>query len=299
MSFELRHDESISKGIRRVSRKQLETALLTLQDRKLGSVDDRIHAARKKLKHVRATLRLVRDSIGKSAYQAENRALRDASRPLSEIRDAKVLLETLDGLKKKFKKHSRKAYFDRVRRKLAVHQREVRKKVLDDRRALDKATKAIQNELSEVKNWKAEGIGWRKVGKGIKRVYRDARDAFDAVKSDAAVEKLHELRKQAKYLRYQLELLAPIWRKVVGKLAGQAKALGDTLGDDHDLAVLRSMLVDNAADDRLDEEMCVLVKLVDRERKRLERKAIAGGEILYRDPPKQLVGRLKAYWHRW
>ena len=55
--------------------------------------------------------------------------------------------------------------------------------------------------------------------KGVKRVYRQGRKAFDQVKAEATVENLHEWRKQVKYLRHQLELLAPTWPKVVGELA--------------------------------------------------------------------------------
>ena len=62
-------------------RRRIKSALQTLVPKK--SDDDSIHEARKELKKARATLRLLRDALGKKAYKRENTALRDAARPLS------------------------------------------------------------------------------------------------------------------------------------------------------------------------------------------------------------------------
>src|SRR6202795_3516136 len=60
--------------------------------------DPRIHDIRKRLKHCRALLRLLRKSLGNDAYQVENAQLRDAVRPLMPVRDAAVLVRALDDL---------------------------------------------------------------------------------------------------------------------------------------------------------------------------------------------------------
>ena len=119
------------------------------------------------------------------------------------------------------------------------------------------------------------------------------------MKSDATVENLHEWRKQVKYLRHQLELLAPTWPKVVGELAKEADGLGELLGEDHDLAVLGSTLASPPAADMLKQSVDEFGALIERQRKKLQVEAISTGELLYRDSPKQLVHRLEAYWRRW
>src|ERR1019366_5884992 len=48
---------------------------------------------RKCFKRVRAALRLVREDLGDDAYREENWCLRDAARPLTEVRDAEMLVE--------------------------------------------------------------------------------------------------------------------------------------------------------------------------------------------------------------
>jgi len=103
------------------------------------------------------------------------------------------------------------------------------------------------------------------------------------------VENLHEWRKQVKYLRYQLELFTPTWPEVVGKLAGQAEEVGDLLGDDHDLAVLRGMLTDTDRDERPTEKMGSIAELIDRRREKLQSEAIAKGELCTASGPSNLL----------
>src|SRR6185437_16474643 len=64
------------------------------------SDDESVHEARKDLKRARATLRLLREALGNSTYKRENAAIRDAARPLSEVRDGRVLLDALRSLVK-------------------------------------------------------------------------------------------------------------------------------------------------------------------------------------------------------
>lgn len=59
-------------------------------------MDDVAHDVRKRCKTVRALLRLIRDEVGKDVYRRENRALRDAARALSPVRDAAVLIQVHD-----------------------------------------------------------------------------------------------------------------------------------------------------------------------------------------------------------
>jgi len=275
----------------------LEEVHTALADSKHESEAERVHAARKNFKRLRAVLRLVRSGIGQSAYKAENQSFRNASRPLSEIRDAKVLIEALSKLKKRTSNSKKSVEFREARKRLLEHQKQVHSNVIQRQHAIPKAAAAAEAALDRMDEWADQKFRWCEVEKGFRKVYCDGRKVFDQVKAEASVEHLHEWRKQAKYLRYHLELLTPAWPKVVGKLAAQAKNLGDLLGDDHDLAVLRSMIVldhgrDGAETDGL------IGELIDRQREKLRAKAIASGELLYRETPKKFVRRLTAHWCR-
>src|SRR6266550_5872735 len=87
--------ESGAEGIRRILRKEIEKALGAV-DSARSPTDEGIHDARKRLKRARAALRLIREALGDREYRRENRILRDAARPLSEIRDAKILIDIYD-----------------------------------------------------------------------------------------------------------------------------------------------------------------------------------------------------------
>src|SRR4051794_31867359 len=81
----------------RILRKQVGKALEALNtDGPLA--DEVVHDARKRLKKARALLRLLREALGPRIYRRENACLRDAGRPLTEVRDAKVLVDTFDEL---------------------------------------------------------------------------------------------------------------------------------------------------------------------------------------------------------
>jgi CHAD domain-containing protein len=292
MAFAFRQDESIPKGVRRVVRKQLENAAAELDESARESVDERIHSVRKSFKRVRAVVRLVRFSISDSAYRHENESFRDAARPLSEVRDAKVLIESLDKLEKLSRREDKAALFRPARKTLEKRQREVRQRILAEKRTFSDTASAIEKASKRLRQWSDFSGDWKEIAKGIKQVYRSGRKALDEVKANPSVENLHEWRKQAKYLRHQLELLAHSWPKVVGKLAAQAEEIGEILGEDHDLAVLYSILSDDSKQSSDD-----LSELIKHRRETLQAEAIPKGELLYRERPGEFAARLTDYWN--
>ena len=197
MSFELHPDKSLRKSIRKIAGKQLEKAYTSLSDSKDESENERVHAARKNFKRLRAVVRLVRFGIGRSAYQGENEAFRDAGRPLSEIRDAKVLMEALSKLKKQTSNSKKSVAFREARKHLIEHQRQVHYRVIQRQHIIPKTAAAVEAAMARMDDWTDQKLRWRDVQKGFRRVYRDGRKMFDRVKADPTVENLHELRKQS------------------------------------------------------------------------------------------------------
>src|SRR5262249_34187472 len=129
MSFDLNADESLRKNLRWIVRKQLGNALKGLTEPHQGPRDEVVHDARKALKRVRAVLRLARAGVGEKGFQRENTCFRDAARPLTAVRDARILVETLDKLIEHFKEHIAGQSFSDVRKSLQAHLREVRRRV--------------------------------------------------------------------------------------------------------------------------------------------------------------------------
>jgi CHAD domain-containing protein len=111
---------------------------------------------------------------------------------------------------------------------------------------------------------------WAAVRDGRREVNRQARDTHREEATDPTVAKLHEWRNQAKYPRYQLEVLRPLWPQRLGELADAVDKMGELLGDDQGLAMLRQVLTADAGGfgDAGDRE--VLLALIDRRRAELQ-----------------------------
>src|SRR5262245_25448916 len=126
MSFQLRPDESVPHGLRRLARKQLETARGEL-GRTRPPHDEPIHEARKCVKKVRAILQLIDDDTGSGGVHRSERRLRSINRTLSDLRDADVMMETLAGLQARHPHVLNEHAFVRARRRLSARKRDAAK----------------------------------------------------------------------------------------------------------------------------------------------------------------------------
>src|SRR6266480_549656 len=99
MSRRSRKSESGTEGILRILYKELKDARADLRGRAILS-DEAVHGARKRLKAARAALRLVREALGEHHYRRANTSLRNIARPLTQVRDAKIVVATFEKLLK-------------------------------------------------------------------------------------------------------------------------------------------------------------------------------------------------------
>jgi CHAD domain-containing protein len=296
MAFALKADESAAKGVKRLVRKQVESAVEGLTKKPGGKQEEAVHDARKRFKKVRALLRLVRPELGEKVYQRENARFRDAARPLSAVRDARVLIESLDGLAER---SGDGKSFGPVRKALQARQRVIRRRVLQEEQAPAQIAEAAEEARRRVKEWDLGHKGWAAVAGGLKRVYKAGRDAFDAALAEPSVENLHEWRKQVKYLWHQLQVLGPTWPELMDGLCEQAHRLADHLGDDHDLAVLRQLVEQEGAQWASTGTLLKLLDLIDVRRGELQHAAAQLGQRLYADRPRAFLNRLHTYWQAW
>ena len=298
MDSKLKAGESGTHGARRITRRRIKSALRTLGPDETD--DGSIHAARKELKKARATLRLLRDALGKTTYKRENAALRDAARPLSEARDGKVLLDALSSLVKYYGAPAAKLPLDSFKRVLARRGTQARQRVLGKPGPLRRARKALRKVRSRSDEWHVGRHGWSVLGSGLQRTYAKGRSAFRRARGKPTDENLHEWRKQAKYFWHQLQLFEPLGPEArVPELAEVAHKMEDFLGDDHDLAVLRER-VEEARDAFPDAAgRAALLRLIERCRASLQQKASELGLRLYQETPAVFIARIEKCWREW
>jgi len=294
MAYELNATGTGTHRVARLVRKQVEDTLELLGPE--SASDTAIHTARKHLKKARAALRLLRDALGPAIYARENSALRDAARPLSVLRDGKALIDQLDKLVKRYGAPARALELDGLRRLLERERTEARAQLRRSR--LRHEMTLLRGVVARSARWPVGRRGWSVLGPGLERVYKRGRNALAVARAERTPEALHEWRKQVKYFWHQLQLLEPLWPGHIGELAGEAHHLGDYLGDDHDLAVLRGKLMEHPQA-LAPPARSALLALIDRCRTELQEKALVLGERIYEEKPREFAARFERYWRSW
>jgi CHAD domain-containing protein len=179
MARNLEQCEAGAKGARRILRKQLEKALASLAAGRL--TDEKVHDARKRIKKARAALRLLRDALGKGTHTRANTALRDVARPLSQVRDSKVLLDTLQKLNDRFHQDCRGLALEGLRRALNRERLALRHEVLGRAAPLKSEIGTLRKIHSHAMHWQVGKHGWPVIGCGLERVYSQGRRALSGV----------------------------------------------------------------------------------------------------------------------
>ena len=297
MSFEFKFREPVADGIRRIARSELDAAIADLRGRRGVSREKAVHETRKRLKKIRALLRLVRDSIGGKVFSRESRALRDIGRAMSSSRDAAVLVEAFDQV------------LERLNGKTSVREHQPARAVLQSRRRASQrahggaATKDLLQTLRTVKSRLAKfsiaGKEFKVIRRGLRRSFRRGREAFEAAIFDRDVVTLHAWRKRVKDLLFHTALLQPMWPDLMQTLGEKIHALSDTLGEDHDLAMLRKTLSDESTDLATPEALDALLAVLDARRIELQQVAMHLGERIYAERPRNFIERMENYWNAW
>jgi CHAD domain-containing protein len=310
--------EALSVALHRVCLAEIDDTIGWMRqsaDPELG-----VHEARKALKRLRSMLRLVRDAIGPEVYGAENIVLRDLGRILSPVRTAFVLFEMAKTLVATLGNDIAPGAADDLLESLARSSREEAARVLGDPKTMSHVVTTLLAARSRYERWPTADTDpvdadpvdsdrllphtlrhripdeFSAIEPSIRRVYRRGRNAMHGAAAAPSAHTFHRWRKRAKYLRHQMEALYLVWPEVIGGLAESLDTLGETLGDEHDLAELSDMITAEpslVADDRSRQRL-----LMEIARRRLDLQSVAlriGGSV-YGDKPRAFTSRLARSW---
>jgi CHAD domain-containing protein len=296
-AYRLKGRESVAEGIRRIARGRADKAIEQLGEASGEDLADRVHAARKDLKKLRAVVRLVRAELGDEFYRAENERYRDAGRLLGRSRDTEVKVETLDALRERY---GGDLPLDLVGGWLVALEGErdetaTRMAGEEGESALAEAKAAIEGGREGIPRWSLDGDSWHLLEPGLLRSYRRGRRAMSDACAEPTGENVHEWRKRTKDLWYQLRIVRDAWRPVLAETADQAHELADLLGDHHDLTVL----TEDFADRELAGNHDAVTEVVGRRQEQLFDDAAEIGARLFAEKPKAFGKRLDSYWVAW
>jgi CYTH domain-containing protein/CHAD domain-containing protein len=293
-AYRLKGKEDPAEGMRRIALGRTERALERLDGVEDDELAAAIHGARKDLKKLRGLLRLVRDQLGEKKFRAENRRYRDAGRLLAGSRDAEVKLETLAHLRD----GSTPLPAGAAERWEGMLESERDKRKAADREDdgwMAGAGKAIEKGQRKIRKWPLDVDSWALIGPGLTRSYGEGRRALQAVLAEPSSASLHEWRKRAKDLWYQLRILHSAWPEQLGRTVDQTHELTELLGDHHDLALLSEDLRSrDGLGDRGPFEAAI-----EQRQEELAEDALAIGRRLYAEKPKAFRRRIERYWRAW
>lgn len=312
MAFELKANEPVGPGITRNVRNQIEKAIEYLDakaqptapepkakdsPRAGAPAKDAAGEVRKCFKRIRAALRMAREELGEELYQEENWCFRDAARPLTQVRDARVLVETVERLRPQLVEAIGPGCYAKIHTALIANRQEVARHVLNQGKAFATVADAAARAIARLSEWKLQHDGWAAVEPGLRRVYRQGRRALAVARESPSVPNLHEWRKQTKYLWHQLQLLQATWTGGEKELVDRTHHLATLLGEDHDLAVLRETLAADPLAYGGHRILKAVFAVIDGHRGELEPQAFALGQEIYQDQPRTFTNRIQTWMH--
>jgi CHAD domain-containing protein len=262
-----------------------DEALALLENRSMS--DERVHDVRKALKKARAALRLLQPAFAVADYRTENLALRDSGRSLSPLRDARSLLEAIAVMRTKQTSVVGAAALTQIeqfaRTRLIEARRELSRTVT--RRHCAKLVAASRARI--VAKAELEHATEATLREGLAAIYRKGRKAFMQASKKPTAEMLHELRKQTKYLHIAATVMQSAGAYRLGKTIKRADLIGNWLGDDRDLGVLREAAHDlDVVTDH------VLIDAIESRKSKLRKRAFARAAKLYARTPRRWLARL-------
>lgn len=290
MSSRFKRREPLALGFARVAREEIEGALAALG---AGSGEppggEGIHGARRRLKKLRALLRLMRQALGDDAFARANSIARDAGRALSPLRDAAVQLATLAGLIEvcEFREPER---LSPLRRKIRDSDKN------SDPTAVNAVIACLRGLLAGIEPPQVPDET-ALLRDSLRRAYRRSRNAGLTAAAEPSDVTLHLLRKRVKDLHFHILLLRRAAPQHSKRLLAKLDRLGEKLGLDHDLALLAQTIESGPTID--DAAGAVLRDQIDRRRRKLQRRVFKVARAAFAAKPSAWLKPFARGWKRW
>lgn len=297
MNFKISTNEQINNAVKRIGIELLDDSISRLQNINL-TFDDSIHETRKNFKKMRGLIRLVRFELGSNLYKKENVLFRDTGRILSGIRDAAVMVETVDLLRKKYPKEISREDYKQLRKNLSLRARRIRAQFKKNQQLIEAIIKILTKHKDEFRKLPLRKKSFKQIVPGSKLVYERGQNALAAAKKYPSAENYHEWRKRVKYLWYHTRILEEAWPDYMNILSNKLSELSDVLGLEHDLAELRKLLLRETSLFENKEAQTKLFNLIGQERLLLQANAKAIAPYIYSEPSDNFTSRLEAYWNQ-
>jgi CHAD domain-containing protein len=235
----LRPGEAIGKALIALANDILAEARAALDDGKHSDAVA-VHDYRKAMKRWRAFLRLIEPFLGVEGSHLRIEA-RDLARELAGARDVQAALDALTDLEEAELGLS------------PASLRTIRGRLEQARSAAETTTltpemrtrlrAALDGAVRTAASWPLGRVGFAEIAGELAFGYRRARRTIPSDWAKAEAEELHELRQRVVEHRYQMEIVEPLWPRMIKLYVAETQRLRERLGSHQDLVVLAGMTV--------------------------------------------------------
>lgn len=292
MSFRIDPRLALTGEVRRIAGEEIEKIaahLVTARD----NPDKALHKARRRLKALRALLHLVWP--GDEVFcRTENDRYRAISASIAAPRQATALIETIDRLAEDFAEHAADAGLSAIRAMLVRHRAQAAHADVGLDTVIDTAIGECQAGFAALQGLALPDLPEKAadvLADGALATLRRARKALQQSRERGEADDFHELRKAVKRHAAHLSLLRKLWPSPVKPRRERVEALGESLGELHDVFVMRQLIEAREAPfDGLEPKH--LVRLLKRSEKALRKLCLADAAELFEDKPRRAVRRL-------
>lgn len=298
MSYKFKPGESFAKGLRRIAADQSEKAGACFAAS--ADVHKGVHEVRKSIKRLRALLRLCRASAPEDELAAIDTELRDMGRSLSGTRELQGMLDSIAALEARFGAPAIAGPLTRLKAEL-----EAKQAAATDNGAVHDKGEGLAQQFAAVgaaiAALRLDDDGFDAIREGLEHTYRQCRHWHERAYAhpepgEASDETFHEWRKNVQRHWRHMQLLTAAWPRELKIRADLCHSIGETIGRDHDLAVLETCLGGSGrqygpvAKVRTARQMCHTLQAELRESVRVD------GERLFLERAGAFGDRLERYW---
>jgi CHAD domain-containing protein len=279
------------EALRRLARNQLAQVARELAAAEKGA---NAHSTRKRLKFLRSLLRLIRPAIGEEAFQAANGHLRGAAMQLAHKRHGEAMVEAVAKLRKHVEGHAE--VISELQAAAVAHASHAEEAHAE---SLAAARREIETVRGLVGGWMLPKRDRQFFLHGLRRSYARGRKMLRAGLRSGNTQTLHEARKSVIHHLHHLEILEPIWPRMIEVWCDELGRLRESLGDLNDLEELAVLLANPESAFGRIASIEAAPQLIAGRRLRLCERIRKRAEQLFAERPGPLACRVDALWSSW
>ncbi len=292
MAFRLKRDAPIADEVKRIVGRQIERATTELRSIGDPRSDAAIHRARRRVKKIRAVIRLVRPTLGRS-FRPINKRLRETIDLLAPVADGQGVVEALDRLTDRYRDDFAAETMSSFRAGLVEREARADRQAKVDH-VLQRVSEALRAEREGVKKWRLKGAGFRPLGRALRASCREARTAMRAAIDHPTTDNFHVWRRRVKDHWFHVRLIEARCGNRLVSYERRLEALDDCLGEYHNFALLRAIVMSETEVPR--QEAARRMRIIRKYQGELRRKAYSLGARIYTEKPRHFVRRVHALW---